>query len=145
MSKERQQKLVHHYEDETENIEETPDTDEELQARCLLEDSENEQWQEVISKRDKHKVKEANHASLLSVDSSQNSSSKKIIEVTHSWVKARVTMDPVPAVRVVLEGMFPRAKLERKTSPSRLVAANGEQIRDWSVKIIPFKTNDGIQ
>ena len=34
-------------EDESENIVETLDTDEELEAWCLLEDSENEQWQEV--------------------------------------------------------------------------------------------------
>ena len=36
-------------EDESENIEETLDNDEELQAWCLLEQSENEQWHEVIS------------------------------------------------------------------------------------------------
>ena len=33
------------------------DNDEELQAWCLLEENEHEQWQEVISRRDKQKVK----------------------------------------------------------------------------------------
>ena len=37
----------------SENIEETPDNDEELQAWCLLEESDNEQWQEVVSSEDK--------------------------------------------------------------------------------------------
>ena len=50
-------------EDETENVEETPNNDEELQAWCLLEERENEQWQEVISRRDEHKVLKANQAS----------------------------------------------------------------------------------
>ena len=36
-------------EDDSENIEESADNEEDLQARCLLEDSEHEQWQEVIS------------------------------------------------------------------------------------------------
>ena len=64
-------------EDESEDIEETLDSDEEFQAWCLLGESENEQWQEVISRRDKETMKKANQASLLSVESSGTSSSKK--------------------------------------------------------------------
>ena len=41
--------------------------------------------------------------------------------------------------------MFPRVKLERRTSPKKFVAANGEQIKDLGEKKIPFKTNKGIQ
>ena len=52
-----------------------------------------EQWQEVISRRDKQKVKRANQASLLRLGNSQNSSSTNIIEVKDRWVKVRVTMD----------------------------------------------------
>ena len=40
-------------ENDTENVKEATDTEEDLQALCLLEESENEQWQEVISRRDK--------------------------------------------------------------------------------------------
>ena len=36
-----------------------------LQAWCLLEENENEQWQEVMSRRNKQRVKRANQASLL--------------------------------------------------------------------------------
>ena len=40
-------------EDDSENVgKEATDNEEDLQAWCLLEESENEQWQEVISKRD---------------------------------------------------------------------------------------------
>ena len=46
-------------EDDSENVEEAPDTEEDLQAWCLLEESENEQWEEVISRRDKQKVKKS--------------------------------------------------------------------------------------
>ena len=78
-------------EDESEDLEEKPYNDEDLQAWCLLEESENEQLQEVISRRDKETMKKADQASLLSVENSEKS--KKIIEVKGRWVKARVTMD----------------------------------------------------
>ena len=54
-------------EDDIENIEESADNEEDLQALCLLEESENEQCQEVIGRRDKQRAKKANQASLLSV------------------------------------------------------------------------------
>ena len=115
-------------EDDSETVEEATDDEEDLQAWCLLEESENEQWQEVISRRDKQKVKKANQASLLSVENSHNSNTKKIIEVLDRWVNVRVTMDSGAAGHVMPEAMFPRVKLERKTSPKKFVAANGEQI-----------------
>ena len=80
-------------EDESENIEETLDSDEEFQAWCLLEQSENEQWQDAISRRDKEMMKQFHQASLLSVENSEKSSSKKIIEVKGRWVKVSVTMN----------------------------------------------------
>ena len=43
-------------------------------------------------------------------------------------------MDSGATGHVMLETMFPRVKLERKTSPKKLVAANGEQIKDLGVK-----------
>ena len=112
-----------------------------MQAWCLLEESENEQWEEVISRRNKQRVKKANRASLLSVESSHNLSPKKIVEV----VKVRVTMVSGAAGHVMLETMFPRVKLEHKTSPQKFVAANGEQITDLGEKNTLFKTNEGIQ
>ena len=54
-------------------------------------------------------------------------------------------MDSGAAGHVMLETMFPRVKLERKTSPKKLVTANGEQIKDLGDKSMPFKTNEGIQ
>ena len=39
--------------------------EDDLQAWCLLEESESEQWQEVISKRSKQRAKRANQASLF--------------------------------------------------------------------------------
>ena len=67
-------------EDDSGNVEESTENEEDLQAWYLLEESENEQWQEVISRRNKQRVKMANQASLLSVESSQNLSPKKIVE-----------------------------------------------------------------
>ena len=43
------------------------------------------------------------------------------------------------------ETMFPHVKRERKTSPKKFVAANGEQIKDLGEKSIPFETNEGVQ
>ena len=54
-------------------------------------------------------------------------------------------MDSVAAGHVMLDAMFPFAKLERKTSPKRCVAANGKQIRDLGEENIPFKTMHNIQ
>ena len=73
-------------EDDSENVEGTTEK-EDLQAWCLLEESENEQWQEVISRRSKQRVKKVNLASLLNVESSHSSSPKKIVEVKDKWVK----------------------------------------------------------
>ena len=45
-------------EDDGENAEEPTEIEEDLQAWCLLEESENEQWQEVISKQNKRNCEE---------------------------------------------------------------------------------------
>ena len=100
----------------------------------MLEESENEQCQEVISKQNKRMVKKANQASLLSVENNPSSSPKKIVEVEDKWVKVRVTMDSGAAGHVMLETMFPHVKLERKTTPKKFVAVNGEQIKDLGEK-----------
>ena len=132
-------------EDENENIEESVEDEDDLQAWCLLEESEIEQWQEVINRRSKKRVKRANQSSLLSVENSQNVSSKKVVETKDRWMKVRVTMDTGAAGHVMPEAMFPNVKLERKTPPMKFVTANGDQIRDFSEKNIPFRTNEGIQ
>ena len=56
---------------------------------CLLEESENEQWQEVISRRDKQQVKNANQESQMSVEKSKFELSKKIIEVKDRCVESQ--------------------------------------------------------
>ena len=80
-------------EDDGENAEESTKNEEDLQAWCLLEESENEQRQEVISQQNKRRVKKDSQASLLSMENSHNSNPKKIVEVKHKWMKVRVTMD----------------------------------------------------
>ena len=95
--------------------------------------------------RRREKKKKANQASLLSVDSSHNSKAKETIEGKDRWVDVRVTMDSGAARHGMPETMFPRVKLERKTSPNKFVAATGEQIRDMGEKKIPLKTNQGNQ
>ena len=107
--------------------------------------SENEQWQEVISRRNKQRAKKANQASLLGVENSHSLSPKKVVEVKDKWLKVRVTMDSGAAGHVTPETMFPRVKLERKTSPKKFVAANGEQIKDLGEKKIPVKTNEAFR
>ena len=131
-------------EDDNENVGGSAEFEEDLQAWCLLEESDNEQWQELVSRRSKQRAQKVNQASLLSVESSHSSSPKKIVEVKDKWVKVRVTMDSGAAGHVMLETMFPHVKLDRKTSPRKFVAANGEQIKDLGENIIPFKTNEGL-
>ena len=112
---------------------------------CWLGESENEQWQEVISKQNKRRVKKDNQASLLSMENSHDSNPKKIVDVKDKWVKVRVTTDSGAAGHMMPDTMFPRVKLERKTTPKKLVAANGEQTKDPGEKTTPFQTNEGIQ
>ena len=107
--------------------------------------SEIEQWQEVISRRSKQRMKKVSQASLLSVESSHSSSPKKIVEVKDKRVEIRVTMDSGAAGHAMPGTMFPHVKLERKTSPKKFVAANGEQIKVLGEKSIPFKTNERVQ
>ena len=126
-------------EEDSEHAEETIDIEEGLQAWCLLEACENEQWQAVTSRRDEQKMKKANQTSLLSVEGSLNLNRKEIIEVKDKYVKVRVTMDSGGAGHVMRETMFPRVKVQRKTSPKTFVAANCEQIRGLGEKKIPLK------
>ena len=79
----------------------------------MLEESENEQCQEVINKQNKRRVKKDNHASLLSMENSHNSNPKKIVEVKDKWVKVRVIMDFGAAGHVMLGTMFPRVSEKR--------------------------------
>ena len=58
----------------------------------------------MISRRDNQKVKKASQASPSSVEKSQPELSSE--------------MDSGAAEHVMLEGMLPRVKLERKTSPN---------------------------
>ena len=89
-------------------------------------------------------LKKAAHVSLLSVENNEGSSpKKKRIEVNGRWEKVRATMDSGAAGHVMLEGMSPRVKLERKTAPKKMVAANGEQIRDWGEKTNSIKDKRG--
>ena len=104
-------------EDDGENAEESTENEDYLQAWCLLEESENEQWQEVISKQNKRRVKKDKQASLLSMENSHTSNPKKIVEVKDKWVNVRVTMDSGAVGHVMPETMFPRVMLERKTTP----------------------------
>ena len=53
-------------------------------------------------------------------------------------------MDSGAAGHVMLEGMFPRVKIERKTEPNEFVAANGERIRDLGKTTVHFKTHEGF-
>ena len=136
------------YEDDSEDTKEysnrSTESEEDLQAWCILEESESETWQEVISRRSRQRAKKTNQASLLSVESSYDLSPKKIVEEKDKWVKVRATMDSGAAGHVMLEAMFPHVKIERKTPSKKFVAANGEQIKDLG-KRIPFKTNEGVQ
>ena len=60
-------------------------------------------------------------------------------------VKVRVTMVSGVAAHVMPEGIFSRVKIERKTSPQRFVAANGQQSTDVGEKTIPSSTNERLK
>ena len=131
-------------EDDSGSNKESTESEEDLQAWCILEESESEQWQQVIIRKSRLAAKRRNQASLSSVETSRDVN-PKIVEEKDRWVKVRVTMDSGAAGHVMPEVMFPHVKIERKTSPKKFVAANGKQIKDLAAKRILFKTNEDIQ
>ena len=116
--------------------------DDELHARCLLEESENEQWQEVTSKKSKMKTEKFAHESLRSVEN--NSCAWKVMEVKDNCLNIKATMDIGAAGHVMPAERFPRVKLDRTTTTKKFVAANGEEIEDLGEKTIPFKSVEGV-
>ena len=67
-------------------LEEIPENDE-LHAWCILEERENEQWQEVISKQSRRNLRKDAHFSLLSDESNPISNSEKITDVKQGWTR----------------------------------------------------------
>ena len=97
-------------EDDCENAKEPAENEEDLQAWCLLEESQSS----VTVERGEQRQFEFG----------------KIAEVKDKWVKVGVTIYSGAAGHVMPQTTFPHIKLERKTSPKKFVAANGEQIKD---------------
>ena len=80
----------------------------------MLEESENEHWQEVVSKKSKLKLK----------------------KLAHESANIRAAVDTGAAGHVMRAEMFPRAKLDRTSATKKLVAANGERFKDSGEKTI---------
>ena len=96
----------------------------ELHAWRLLEESENEQWQEVTSKKSElNKKKKLDHESLLSVEKFSGVPPRKVIEVFDNWVNNRATLDTSAAGHVMPAEMFPRVKLDRTSLTKKFGAA----------------------
>ena len=91
-------------EDGSENAEESAENEEDLQAWCTLE----------VSRGSKQRMKKVNQASLLSVETCNSSSPKKIVEVKDKWVKVGVTLDSGAAGHVMPETMFSHVKPSEK-------------------------------
>ena len=131
-------------EDKGDISEEVHEDEDELHAWCSLEESENEQCQEVMSKRSKAKLKKLAHGSLRSVKNSSCASPKKAVEVKDNWANIRATMDTGAAGHVMPAEMFPRVKLDSTSATKKFVTANGERIKDLGEKTIPFKSAEGV-
>ena len=118
-------------EDEGDISEEVRESENELHAWCLLEESESEQWQEVASKKSTFKMKEFAHESLLSVQNNCCASPRKVTEVKDMMVNIRATMDTGAAGHVMLGVMFPRVELDRTTATKKLIQFFGETSKTW--------------
>ena len=107
-------------EDDSENIEESADNEVDLQAWRLLEESEHEQWQEVISRRDKQEAKKSQSGVIVECGEQSQLKSKENRRRKGQMGEVRVTMDSGGAGHVTPETMFPRVKLERTTTPKKV-------------------------
>ena len=131
-------------EDKGDISEEVHEDENELHAWRLLEESENEQWQEVTSKKSKLNKKKLDHGSLLSVENNSGVPSRKVIEVKDNWVNTRATLDTGAVGHDMPAEMFPRVKLDRTSLTKKFGAANGERTKDLGEKTIPFKSVEGV-
>ena len=93
-------------EDKGDSSDEACEDEDELHVCCLLEESENEQSQQVISKKSKLKLKNLAHVSLLSVENNSCASPRKVIEVKDNWANIRTTMDTGAAGHAMPAEMF---------------------------------------
>ena len=84
--------------------------EDELHAWCLLEESKNEPWQKVSSKKSKLKMKKFAHASLLSVENKSCACPRKVIDVKDSCVNTRATMDTGVAGHVMPAEIVPESE-----------------------------------
>ena len=136
-------------EEDTEDIsEEVREDEDELHAWCLLEESENEQWLGVTSKKSKLKTKNLDHESLLSVENNSGVLPRKVIEDKDNWVNIRATVDTGAAGHVMPAEVFLRVKLDRTSTTKKIVAASGERINDLGEKTTPLCTgalNSGVR
>ena len=87
-----------------------------------MEESENEQWQEVTSKKSKLKMKRCAQESVLSVENNSCASSRKVVGVKDDWVNIRATMDTGAARHVMPAETSPRVKLDRTSTTKKFVA-----------------------
>ena len=94
-------------EDKGDISEEVHEDEDKLLAWCLLEESENEERQEVTSTKSKLKMKKFAHESLLSDTSC--ASPRKVIEGKDIWVNIRATIDTWG-----LQGMSCRQRFSRE-------------------------------
>ena len=131
-------------EDKGDISEEVHEDEHELHAWCLQEESENEQWQEVTSKKSKLKSRKLNHESWLSVENNPGVPPRKIIEVKDDWVNIRATVDTGAAGSVMPAEMSPGVKLDRTSTAKKFVAAIGERVKDSGEKTAPFKSVEGV-
>ena len=132
-------------EDDSDETKESTESEDDLQAWCKLEESESEQWQEVISRRSKQRAKKVNQAALLSVESSHDLSPRKIVEEENRRVKVRVTMDSGAAGHVMPEAMFPHVKLERKTPPKSLFQQMESTSKTWVTREFHSRQMRGVR
>ena len=70
---------------------------------------------------------------------------RKVNEVKDNWVNIRATTDTAAAGHVMPAEMFPRVKVDHMRATKKFVAANGERIKDFREKPIPFKSVEGVR
>ena len=107
---------------------EVHEDDDELHAWCLLEEGDNEQWQEVTSKKSKlKKKKKLDHESLLSVKNISGVPPRKVIEVKNNWVNIRAHNGHRSCRARHASRDVPESQTGSYEHNKEVVAANGEK------------------
>ena len=85
------------------------------------------------------------YSSLASLDERDSPECElSLVERQGPWIKVPATLDSGAAENVCPRNMLPKILAQRNVGAKQFVAANGAKIKDEGVKVVKFRTKEGV-